>query len=141
MQQLFSSKLTHIQHLASHIPVLASPSAGSYGASPDGTPGSMNSIERVSIPMQDLCPDPCLPPARLNPRPVKPCQCEHFCQTMLSPEDRVSGNGFAQSMLSLEAKVSRTHEKNACAVCGLCRGALLRGRSPLGNLIFLLESK
>ena len=39
---------------------------GSHVASPGRKPGSMNSVERASSPLRDLCPDPCLTLAQLK---------------------------------------------------------------------------
>ena len=102
-------------------------SAGSYGASPDRKPGSMNSIERVSIPMRGLCPYPCLPPAQFEENAVVRYV---FAESMLNPKAIV--NAFAEPVLSHEDRVSRMHKMNACAVCGLCRGTLLRDHSHHG---------
>ena len=94
----------------------------------------MNSIERVSIPMRDLCPDPCLPPTQfqLKERTLVEQTVEHtFAKAMSNPEDGVGTvnspllDAFAESMWSAEREKSQKSEGNrghACAVCGLVAG-------------------
>ena len=96
----------------------------------------MNNIERVSIPMRDLCLDPCLTLTQLKERTVDHIVEHTFAKAMSNPEDGVSTvntpllDAFAESMWSLERENdlilravskqrSEENRRHACVVCGL----------------------